>query len=160
MGGAEPVPRGGPSSGGTSDQRKTWLLSGSSPPPAPARIYKHRQQSSREGDAFPGLSHLGNPRPEGRVRGLPLHDGEDAREEPLLPVTHQTPVRVDQSFHLGDVGLHGNGAQLVQLLAVQQQVFVPERQRSTRMWMRRALPPLNKLLLRVQVTRAEATHSW
>ena len=67
--------------------------------------------------------------PEGGVWGFSLHDGQQPGEQALLAVTHQAAVRVDQGLHLGDVGFHGDGAELVQLLAVQQQVLVPGRAR-------------------------------
>lgn len=66
--------------------------------------------------------------PEGWVWRLPLHDSKDAGEETLLPITHEASVCVDQSFHLRDVSLHGYGTQFIQLLAIQQEVFVPEKQ--------------------------------
>lgn len=38
----------------------------------------------------------------------------------------RSPVSVEDGFHLGDVGLEGDGTELVQLLVVEQQVLVPE----------------------------------
>lgn len=37
-----------------------------------------------------------------------------------------SPVGVEDSFHLGDVGLERDGTEFVQLLVVEQQVLVPE----------------------------------
>lgn len=37
-----------------------------------------------------------------------------------------SPVSVEDSFHLGDVGLERDGTEFVQLLVVEQQVLVPE----------------------------------
>lgn len=44
------LPPTAPSSGGTSDLHKTWLLSESSPLPAPARIYNHKEESNSKLD--------------------------------------------------------------------------------------------------------------
>lgn len=44
-----------------------------------------------------------------------------------------SPVSVDHSIHFRDVGFVGDGTQLIQLLAVQKEIFVPK----VRQWGRR-----------------------
>lgn len=132
-----------PSLRGTFGLHRRWLLWGSFPLLSPARIYIHNKTSQqsykkqnytdRAWEIFSKiakslvLQHLHllclNLRttqcwPKGWIWRLPLHNREEACEEALLPITHQTSVCVDQSLHFRDVSLHGYGTEFIQFLAI------------------------------------------